>query len=352
MKKLLSLLSVLTISGTAVSSVIADYPYQKNNIKNLSELNWTGLNITKNKRNTQNNQTKHIFKTNGADIPSKQQIKEKVKELNPQLSIDKISVTDITENSAKISIIGFSGKKPINFIVDKSVPIDKVITNPNLGEIDFSRYNNISVKEQVKFRLKELKPQLDTTKINVINISTYTAKVISNDTSIYTGEIDINYSRPVKSVFKNTKLGLIRINGVNKPTEQEIKNKIKELNKDLENNINDFEVSDITTTNAKINFKRKDILSGEVVVTFISNINLNKIIKNNNLGEFKTENLSNPTKEQIKNKIKEMYTDLDITKIKVENITNSSAKITSADENVYTNNVNVNYTVSIDSLNW
>ncbi|WP_438944474.1 hypothetical protein, partial [Spiroplasma poulsonii] len=64
------------------------------------------------------------------------------------------------------------------------------------------------------------------------------------------------------------------------------------------------------------------------------------------------ENLSNPTKEQIKNKLKEMYTDLDITKINVENISNSSAKIISADENVYTNNVNVNYTVSIDSLNW
>ncbi|PQM29725.1 hypothetical protein [Spiroplasma phage MaM-2019a] len=47
-----------------------------------------------------------------------------------------------------------------------------------------------------------------------------------------------------------------------------------------------------------------------------------------------------------------MYTDLDITKINVENISNSSAKIISADENVYTNNVNVNYTVSIDSLNW
>ncbi|MFW4371142.1 MAG: hypothetical protein EHV01_004320 [Spiroplasma sp. hy2] len=47
-----------------------------------------------------------------------------------------------------------------------------------------------------------------------------------------------------------------------------------------------------------------------------------------------------------------MYNNLDITKIKVENITNSSAKITSADETVYTENVKVNYSVSIDSLNW
>ncbi|RUO85673.1 hypothetical protein D9R21_07360, partial [Spiroplasma endosymbiont of Megaselia nigra] len=273
-------------------------------------------------------------------------------ELNPQVNINSINVTDITENSALVTITGFSSQKTINFTVDKSVPINKVIENTNLGEIDINKLGGTYDEQLFKYFLKQLNSQLDINKINVINITTNTAKVKSNDTNIYTGEIDINYSRPVKSVLKNTELGLIRINGVNKPTEQEIKNKIKELNKYLENNINDFEVSDITTTNAKINFKRKDILSGEVIVTFISNINLNKIITNNNLGEFKTENLSNPTKQQIKNKLKEMYNNLDITKIKVENITNSSAKITSADETVYTENVKVNYSVSIDSLNW
>ncbi|WP_338955909.1 hypothetical protein [Spiroplasma endosymbiont of Polydrusus cervinus] len=52
MKKLLSLLSILTISGTSVRIMIADIPYQKNTIKDLSESNWTGLNINKNKRDT------------------------------------------------------------------------------------------------------------------------------------------------------------------------------------------------------------------------------------------------------------------------------------------------------------
>jgi len=357
MKKLLSLLSVLTISGTAPlieSSCSCTNKKNKNNYENdINKLNWTGLNIIKNKRNTKNNQTKHIFKTNGADIPTQKQIKEKVNELNPQVNINSINVTNISENSAEITITGFSGKKTINFVVDKSIPINKVITITNLGEIDFSKYqyDSISIKQTIATSLKNLNPELNISQIDITNITTNNAKVKSNDTNI-TGEIEINYSRPVKSVFKNTELGLIRINGVNKPTEQEIKNKIKELNKDLENNINDFEVSDITTTNAKINFKRKDILSGEVVVTFISNINLNKIITNNNLGEFKTENLSNPTKQQIKNKLKEMYNNLDITKINVENISNNNAIINSFDTNTYTGNINVNYTVSIDSLNW
>ncbi|MBW3057638.1 MAG: hypothetical protein CXB60_00115 [Spiroplasma poulsonii] len=352
MKKILSLLSVLTISGTAVPTTIAASPYQKNIIKDLYKLNWTGLNITKNKRDTKNNKTEHIFKTDGADIPSQQQIKEKVKELNPQININNINVTNITENSAVITITSFSSQKTINFTVDKSLSINKVITNTHLGEINISEFGGIYDEQLFKHFLKKLNSQLDINKINIIDIKTYKAKVSSNDTRIYTGEIDISYSRPIKSVFKNAELGLIRINGVNKPTEQEIKNKIKELNKDLENNINDFEVSDITTTNAKINFKRKDILSGEVVVNFISNVNLNKIITNNNLGEFKTENLSNPTKQQIKNKLKEMYNNLDITKINVENISNNNAIINSFDTNTYKGNINVNYSVSIDSLNW
>ncbi|MFW4370773.1 MAG: hypothetical protein EHV01_002355 [Spiroplasma sp. hy2] len=334
MKKLLSLLSVLAISGSALPTTIAASPYQKKQSIRV-------------KRQTQS----PIFKTNGANIPTEQQIKDKLINKYPHIAAEQIKVKNITTNSVNITIDGLSGEKILYFKVDKSVPINEIIINSNLGEIDFSKLGN-SYKEQIKFRLLELNPQLDTTKINVTSITTYTAKVISNDTSIYTGEIDINYSRPVKSVFQNLELGSIITNGVDKPTSEQIKNKIKELNRNLENNINDFEVSDITTTNAKINFKRKDILSGEVVVTFISNINLNKIITNNNLGEFKTENLSNPTKQQIKNKLKEMYNNLDITKINVENISNNNAIINSADKNVYTENVKVNYSVSIDSLNW
>ncbi|WP_338988941.1 hypothetical protein [Spiroplasma endosymbiont of Seladonia tumulorum] len=208
------------------------------------------------------------------------------------------------------------------------------------------------MKEQINLRLLELNPQLDINKINVIDITTYTAKVNSNDTSIYTGEINITYSRSIKSIFKNFELGSIRVNDLNLPTEQQIKDKIKELNPDLKNSINDFEVKDITSRNAKISFIRKDILSGEVVFNFISNINLNKIITNSNLGEFITENLSNPTEQQIKKKKKQLNPQLDITKIKVESISNYRARINSSDTNTYTGYIFVDYIVSVESLNW
>ncbi len=154
MKKLLSLLSVLTISGTAVPTRIAASSYQKNNIKNLSKLNWKYLTIIRNKRDTNNkNQSVPVFKTNGDDKPTKQQIKEKVLEKNNSLDITKIKVENITENSAEISIIGFVGKKIINFTVDKSVLIKEVITNNNLGILK-TNGNNKPSEQQIKDKLK------------------------------------------------------------------------------------------------------------------------------------------------------------------------------------------------------
>jgi len=143
MKKLLSLLSVLTISGTAIPNIIAASNYEKNDIKDLSELNWTGLNINKNKRDTKNKQTKHIFKTNGAEKPTEQQIKEKIKELNSQLDIKNINVTNITENSAVITIIGFKGQKTIHFKVETNTSNNEpFVSSPNNYSFDITKINN------------------------------------------------------------------------------------------------------------------------------------------------------------------------------------------------------------------
>ncbi|PQM29883.1 hypothetical protein [Spiroplasma poulsonii] len=37
---------------------------------------------------------------------------------------------------------------------------------------------------------------------------------------IYNGELNIKYSRPVKSIIRNIELGSIRTSGLNLPTEQ------------------------------------------------------------------------------------------------------------------------------------
>ena len=263
MKKLLSLLSVITISGSAIPTTAAASPYQKKQ-------------TIRGKRQTQD----PIFKTNGVDKPTEQQIKERVKKLNPQLDINKINVTEITENSSVITVTGFSSQKIINFTVDKSVPLNKVIIKTDLGQLNYKlKDENISVLEiEIITKLKELNPQLDINKVNIENITNNGVTIFSIDPGVYNGQVNITF-------------------------------KIFEF------------------------------------------IRLNKIITQTNLGEFKTDNLSNPTKGQIKEKLKELYPDLDITKIKVEHITNKSATISSNDRNTYKGNIIIDYTVSIDSLN-
>ncbi|WP_342277419.1 hypothetical protein [Spiroplasma endosymbiont of Nephrotoma flavescens] len=79
---------------------------------------------------------------------------------------------------------------------------------------------------------------------------------------------------------------------------------------------------------------------------------LSSIIVNANLGEFITEGLKNPTEQQIKEKVKQLNPQLDINKIKIDNITNNSAYISSLDSTVYTGTVTVNYSISINSIAW
>ncbi|PQM29726.1 hypothetical protein [Spiroplasma poulsonii] len=74
-EKLLSLLSLLTISGSAVPTTIAASPYQKEQTIRV-------------KRQTQS----PIFKTNGADIPTEQQIKDKLINKYPHIAAEQIKV--------------------------------------------------------------------------------------------------------------------------------------------------------------------------------------------------------------------------------------------------------------------
>lgn len=355
MKKLLELLGTIAIASSTVPTVIATSSLQKEikKVGDLDELNWTHLTKIRNKRNTENDKTKHVFKTYGADKPTEEQIKNRVKEKNQSVDITKIKVENITANSAVISITGFSGKLTIDFTVDKSVPINIIIKNTDLGEIDINQFGGGNYDEALfKHFLKQLNPQLDINKIKIKKTHLYGGTITSIDTSIYTGEINFNYSIPLRLYIEKKELGLIRTDGVHKPTEQQIKDKLKELNRKLETVIDDFEIKDITFENAEITFKRQDLLSGSAKVNFISNVNLNKIITNTTLGEFKTSNLSNPTEQQIKDKLKELYPSIDINKINILNITLTSAQIKSNNLNFYTGNINVNYIVSIESLNW
>ncbi|WP_342189550.1 hypothetical protein [Spiroplasma endosymbiont of Dilophus febrilis] len=110
-----------------------------------------------------------------------------------------MKIDNITNNSANISIIGFSGIKTINFTVDKSFDIKTKITNTNLGSILTDGFT-LPTEQQIKEKVKQLNPQLDINKIKIENITNNNAKISSLNSAIYTGTVTVNYSVSINSL--------------------------------------------------------------------------------------------------------------------------------------------------------
>ncbi|KAF0849981.1 hypothetical protein [Spiroplasma poulsonii] len=217
MKKLLSILTITTLTANVPAPLLANTP------------------LTRNKRDvgaTKTDVNTRVIKTDGANKPTAHQIKNILKELNLQLDITKINVTNITNNSATITSTEFSGSRTLNFKVDKSIDLKKIIINIDLGSI-ITDGINLPTIEQIKDKLKELNLQLDITKINVTKIANNNAAITSNDENIYTKNVIVNYTISIKSFIRNTDLGSIITDGINLPTIEQIKDKLKKLNNKL-----------------------------------------------------------------------------------------------------------------------
>ncbi|MFU0252406.1 hypothetical protein [Spiroplasma sp. Moj] len=90
MKKLLSLLTITTLTASVPAPLLANTTLER--IK-------CDIEATEKDVNTR------VIKTDGINLPTIEQIKDKLKELNPQLDITKINVTNITNNSATIRLL-------------------------------------------------------------------------------------------------------------------------------------------------------------------------------------------------------------------------------------------------------
>ncbi|MFW4371180.1 MAG: hypothetical protein EHV01_004500, partial [Spiroplasma sp. hy2] len=103
MKKLLSILTISTLTANIPASLMAmkssDDEWEIINKDDIPTPNRVKRDVvaTKTDVNTR------VIKTDGANKPTAQQIKNRLKELNPQLDITKINVTNITNNSAIIT---------------------------------------------------------------------------------------------------------------------------------------------------------------------------------------------------------------------------------------------------------
>lgn len=226
MKKLLSLLSVLTISGTTIPTTIAASPYQKqeHNTETDSGVNVFYWIIENGKRKSI---IEKIYGVNESYIRflgfdnrnNKYYINDKniyfVNNNNNNaisiklLSFKPISVIDFSSTN---NFVRFNWKDLNNIIhvyrikiidlennnLNKINELSKIISNPILGTVKINNEKGLLTEQQIKDFLKDKNPQLDITKIGIKNIiddlynkNEKRITVFSIDSTIYTGEATV-----------------------------------------------------------------------------------------------------------------------------------------------------------------
>ncbi|WP_338963611.1 MULTISPECIES: hypothetical protein [unclassified Spiroplasma] len=298
MKKLLSLLSVLTISGTAVPTTIAASNY--------------------------NQRYQAVIKTNGADLPTEQQIKDKLKELNPSIDINKINITNIKESSATLNSSDktFNYGEPLQVLysIDKSVLSDNLNSETDNGvNVFYSIEKNGKYKSIIE-KIYGIKEKY----IRFLGIDSKDNKYFVNNENVY--------------FVKNNTNNAILINWLNFSQSAIIEFSSTDIFvrfgwKDLNNIINVHRIKIIDLENNNLNKINE----------------LSKIISNPILGTVKINNEKGLlTEQQIKDFLKDKNPQLDITKIGIKNIiddlyNNNEKRITvfSSDSTIYTGEATV-----------
>jgi len=295
---------------------------------------------------------KNIFlgkiKDNSYVIPTVDQVKKAIKAKNSNVDITKIKVEDITADWAKVVGDGIVYRWFVN--VNFSVTLDSVLKNPELGTIK-TNGPDLPTVDQIKKAIKAKNSNVQTWRINVWNITATSAKV-TGDGTVY--DIDtvnvvnvfftIDKLVALSSFLKNPELGIIKTVGHYLPTDDDIKKAIKTKNRNV--NISHINVDDITATSAKVTGDRI-VYSGFVDIHF--SVNLNSVLTNSDLGIIKTNGHNLPTGEQVKDVIKTKNNNIDISHIKVKDLTATSATVI-GDGIVYSGFVIISFTVNKSDL--
>jgi len=208
MKKILSIFGTLVLCGTASTSLVAcgedkTDQKQKTDLSELSDnVNVSG--VTESDVNSFINQLVLTFQQQSAafrtlstsDINA---LKFNGQDLVPSDIVNNPSL--VIKVNAKSTSTLFKGTKDISVSLTVKIPavdLNEIITDQNLGTIYIGNIN-LATEEQIKRAIKTKYSTLQADKINIIDITKKidtvetTAKVISNDVSVYTGEVIINF---------------------------------------------------------------------------------------------------------------------------------------------------------------
>jgi len=269
-----------------------------------------------------------ILSVNDADL-----ILMRVKNLNPFVDTNQLTVEDIGPNRAIITVKTDSTR----YIQDSTVQVTfllhgllaAVANVRNLGEF----YTALPITdEELLKRLGELNPLLIIGEVHIENRGESQATIVVNDQSLIyePGQIIVDFSQillvDINDIIQSRDLGDFN----HQPTNEEVLQRLGEKNAGLD--ISQFEVA--ANENGHIVIKVRDdstvYQSGTIDLTYSVEtlINLQRVIVDVQLGEF----LSIPQKRDIMHRVKDLNKVLNLNEVHVQSMGNNEAVI-AANEN-------------------
>lgn len=261
MKKPLSFLSALLLSSAVtISTTACNHQFApKNNLKNV--LTVTNLGI--------------IQQEYPGTIPSDDELKKQLFNLNFALSINNISIINKTDNSALVIGDGIFYSKDEIKITYQQQTIDistLIVDGVNIGK--FATTGQQPTNQAVAERIHEQYPYLKMEHL-IIDVISKQAAIIKGDDQFYTGQVTVNFSID-DSVALNTiikKNLLVKTNGKDMPAKDDIMTALHNTYQEkLNTAVIDIKIN--SATNATITSTDQKIYTGEVIV----DLNLDIII--------------------------------------------------------------------------
>ncbi|ATZ20872.1 glycosyl hydrolase family 18 protein [Mesoplasma coleopterae] len=285
-------------------------------------------------------------------------IQQAVIKLNPKLTSKDISITSITQTSARVNSTSsgrYTGSVNVTFTINGTKPektnLTNVITNQNITTVLPNADPDIILNALVK----------DNSKLNANYVRIYDtgfnsssgwgwARVTSTDENVYInpkeGYLDLTFkvdenllATDLASVITNTNLGTL-----DKLDEITIKSQLAKLNPNLE--VNYVDINNITETSAIVTSNNPSKYKGSVNITFKLDtskaVPLSSVLKERNLGT-----LNSTDENTIKQAIKSKNPNIDINAIGIDSqsITTSNALVKSTDPTKYSGSVEIEYII-------
>ncbi|MGL5268754.1 MAG: hypothetical protein ACRC8P_03210, partial [Spiroplasma sp.] len=260
----------------------------------------------------------------------------RLQELNPNLDISDIYISNITDDTAIIRPLTsrqYSGSTMISFINTERIRIKDFILSTNL--------NNISnfTQEGILQHIKKLNPEIDITQLYVDSITQNSAVVKPlPDSKLYEGNVRVRFKKEGTIVLSELTLNrnLGTIPDYNPRT---ILTRLRELNPGIDTS--QLYVQNIIISGATIKilpnsqvYHRDDYINICFNMPFLSSI-----IMNSNLGEIENNN-----ENTILGQLRELNPGIDIFQLYVQNITENSATISPLpDSMIYQGQITVTF---------